>query len=61
MESSRATYRSYLLRLWCEDRAETWRAMLASADSDARYTFANLESLFAFLRQETEQKETPES
>lgn len=47
------TYQSYLLRLWHEGGANTpWRATLESVtEPDERQNFANMESLFAFLRE----------
>ncbi len=60
MEPSRSTYRSYLLRLWRGGQGEAWRATLESSSSNARYTFADLDSLLAFLRKETEQDTEPE-
>ena len=53
-----APYRSYLLRLWLEPNdPPTWRAMLESPTNGERHGFANLESLFTFLEQETERLE----
>jgi hypothetical protein len=61
-------YHSYLLRLWRESSAreagdgpaaspeqgaEVWRASLESPQAGERQGFANLEDLFAFLRQQT--------
>lgn len=49
-------YRCYLLRLWLEPNSPLeWRAMLESPSSGERHGLANLEALFAFLEQETEQ------
>jgi hypothetical protein len=52
-------YRSYLLRLWLEpdDNPLRWRAMLESPGSGERHGFTNLETLFAFIQQETERIE----
>lgn len=48
-----ATYRSYLLRLWREDQAsEPWRASLQSAATGERQGFANLDTLFDYIRRE---------
>ena len=53
-----APYRSYLLRLWLEPNdPPVWRAILESPANGERHGFASLESLFAFLEQETEQLE----
>ena len=61
-------YYSYLLRLWRESSAGdtgpelpessepgewVWRASLESPQAGERQGFANLEDLFAFLRQQT--------
>ena len=48
-------YQSYLLRLWrTGSRGKpTWRASLESAQTGERRGFADLESLFAFLEQQT--------
>lgn len=52
-------YLSYLMRLWRADREPqatqetTWRASLESAQTGATVAFANLEDLFAFLREQT--------
>ena len=48
-------YQSYLLRLWRTSLRgkPTWRASLESAQTGERHSFADLESLFAFLKQQT--------
>ncbi len=61
-------YHSYLLRLWRESsdgeastgpaespesREWVWRASLESPQAGERKGFANMEELFAFLRQQT--------
>ena len=45
-------YESYLLRLWESDQAGQliWRASLESTDTGERYGFADLGSLFAYLK-----------
>jgi hypothetical protein len=45
-------YESYLLRLWESDQAGQliWRASLESTDTGERYGFADLDSLFAYLK-----------
>jgi hypothetical protein len=45
-------YESYLLRLWESDEAGQliWRASLESADTGERRGFADLDSLFAYLK-----------
>lgn len=61
MESKPALtrYRSYLLRLWSVDEAQTWRVMLEAVGTHERHNFADLESLLEFLRRQT--GETPQS
>ena len=51
MSSERATYQSYLLRLWRADGdgAPLWRAALEDTLSGERYGFATVEALAAFL------------
>jgi hypothetical protein len=48
-------YLSYLLRLWRENDQDQpcWRASLESTQDSQRRSFANLDDLLAFLRQET--------
>jgi hypothetical protein len=48
-------YQSYLLRLWrTSSRVKpTWRASLESTQTGERRGFADLESLFVFLVQQT--------
>ena len=47
-------YRAYLLRLWqVNDAQEDWRASVESAHASERRSFADLEALFNFLRQQT--------
>jgi hypothetical protein len=48
-------YQSYLLRLWRTSSYgnAVWRASLESAQTGERRGFADLESLFAFLEQQT--------
>jgi len=55
MGSEQPGYRSYLLRLWQVGTADvpSWRASLESAQTGERRGFADLESLFAFLEQQT--------
>jgi len=59
--------RSYILRLWREDRSKAvdWRASLEIPETGKRFGFASLEQLFAFLidwsesngdKQQTEEK-----
>jgi hypothetical protein len=48
-------YRAYLLRLWQaegEDGQPVWRAALEEARTSERRGFADLESLFAFLKEQ---------
>ncbi len=48
-------YLSYLVRLWQEIPGAPWRASAQDVATDERHGFANLESLFAFLREQSEQ------
>jgi hypothetical protein len=53
-------YLSYLLRLWREndqDRPQ-WRASLESTQDSERQSFASLDDLLTFLRQETGNQST---
>jgi hypothetical protein len=46
-------YASYLLRLWrASTEEEAWRASLEDPRTGVRTGFANLDDLFAFLRQQ---------
>ncbi len=56
-----ALYRSYLLRLWCTEQAETgcWRASLEDSHTGELIGFASLEELFAFLMQQSESSGSP--
>ena len=42
-------HRSYLLRLWCSSAGGVWQASLQSVQSGERHSFADLDSLLAFL------------
>lgn len=53
MDEPRRQYQSYLLRLWRSGADETWRVMLEVVGAEERRGFADLESLFAFLREQT--------
>lgn len=46
-------YRAYLLRLWREGQANSWRATLQNPHTGERLNFATLSSLLTFLEQET--------
>jgi hypothetical protein len=48
-------YQSYLLRLWrtSSHGGPVWRASLESAQTGERRGFADLESFFAFLAEQT--------
>jgi hypothetical protein len=54
MPNQHPRYLAYMLRLWraWTDGEDTWRASLESADTGDRRGFADLEALFAFLKQE---------
>ena len=55
MDGERRQYRSYLLRLWQAQSGDSsiWRASLEDVRSGERHGFADLEQLFAFLKQQT--------
>ncbi len=50
------SYLAYLLRLWSSEHGgrRVWRVSLESAHTSERHIFADLDALFAFLRQQTE-------
>lgn len=54
MAGKQPNYISYLLRLWRVDRQEqaVWRASLERSDTRERTSFASLDNLFEFLREE---------
>jgi hypothetical protein len=50
-------YHSYLLRMWrAQSEEEVWQASLESAHAPGRQGFADLESLFSFLRRQTSRR-----
>ena len=53
-------YQSYLLRLWLveENGNRVWRASLEVTQSGEKHGFASLESMFAFLKEQTRGSET---
>jgi hypothetical protein len=55
MKGQAHIYFSYLLRLWQEkgDEHPMWRASLESAQTGERLTFATVEELVRFLKQQT--------
>lgn len=54
MIGDRPRYLAYMLRLWMGSEAGcTWRASLESPYTGERHAFRDLESLFAFLEEET--------
>jgi hypothetical protein len=55
MDGERRQYRSYLLRLWRARDGDVWlwRASLENVRTGERHGFAQLEQLFAFLKQQT--------
>lgn len=56
-EVRRAHYQSFLLRLWLADDSSPWHASLQSTANGETRTFADLESLLAFLLKETDKTE----
>ena len=57
MDKQPTTSRSYLMRLWATGvtNQQVWRASLEDVQSGERRGFANLEQLFVFLMEQTEQ------
>ena len=55
MTAEQPDYLAYLLRLWQvnDDGKPVWRASLESPHTVERHGFANLERLFAFLKEKT--------
>jgi len=53
-QPSQIDYHAGLLRLWRVGAGGAWRASLQDAESGERIGFADLEHLFAYLRQLTE-------
>ena len=56
MKHPEPQYHSYLLRLWRADREKAWRVMLECVDTHERHGFAGVEGLFAFLREQMNDK-----
>lgn len=56
MTKAQPEYHAYLLRLWCttDSGRSIWRASLEWPDVPRRQSFATLEALFAFLREEAD-------
>lgn len=48
-------YLSYLLRLWRSGSAEQWRGSLQSTRPGDPHVFADINKLFAFLREQLQQ------
>ena len=61
MSKQQPTAHSYLLRLWPTGPAgqPVWRASLEDVQTGERLGFANLEQLFVFLMEQTEQSGDP--
>ena len=57
MDQKKTDYQAYLLRLWCTERegVRVWRASLEPPGTEVRLGFPNLDALFAYLREQTEQ------
>lgn len=55
MMTEQPGYLAYMLRLWRanDDGQPVWRASLESPHSGERHGFANLETLFVFLEEQT--------
>ncbi len=56
MDDQSPRYMAFLLRLWCIDEGDSavWRASLEDAHTGERYGFADLTSLFEFLKEQQE-------
>lgn len=59
MDNQRRGYLAYLIRLWRtgDSRSFTWRVSLEDPRSGQRLGFADLESAFAFLKEQTDKQE----
>jgi hypothetical protein len=53
MSKKTTRYQAYVLRLWQEMPHESWRIMVQTIPTEECQSFANLESLFAYLYQMT--------
>jgi hypothetical protein len=53
MTDKQPDYLSYLLRLWRAKEKGRWRASVERAGTHERRSFASLEALFDFLREQT--------
>ncbi len=53
MTKAKAHYLAFLLRLWCEDDEQPWRATLESSRTGERRGFASLGALVAYLLETT--------
>ncbi|MFQ5399783.1 MAG: hypothetical protein ACE5E7_09320 [Anaerolineae bacterium] len=49
----RSDYQAFLLRLWRDDEQQPWRASLEDPHTGEQCGFANLEQLFAYLKEQT--------
>ena len=58
MTTQEPRYLAYMLRLWQVrgNNEMVWRASLGSVQTGERRGFADLEALFAFLKQETNEQ-----
>ncbi len=53
------SYQAYVLRLWSDGPDAPWRAALECARTGARYPFATVADLVAFLESETQIVQPP--
>jgi hypothetical protein len=54
MPEERDAYLAYMLRLWLvDDEGPVWRASLESPHTGERHTFADSQTLLAFLEKKT--------
>jgi hypothetical protein len=45
-------YKSFLVRLWCENEAAPWRASVTHISTDETQFFSNVEALLIFLHEQ---------
>jgi hypothetical protein len=55
MPAERPNYHAYLLRLWRDGELAPWRASLEAPSPAEIHTFRDLQALFVFLLEQTDQ------
>lgn len=53
LPKAQSLYHSYLVRMWCSNPEGLWRASAQHTLTGRTVTFANLESLFRFLHEQS--------